>query len=85
MAHGKPVIGCIGEGIEDVIENGTTGLLVRTKDLDSLFEAIDFLLSNPEEGKAMGERARKHVLENYTWQKNAKKILEIYRELMGRL
>ena len=82
MAHGKPVIGCAGEGIEDIIENGTTGMLVRTKDLDSLFEALDFLLSHPEEGEAMGERARKHVLENYAWQKNAEKTLEIYNELL---
>jgi len=82
MAHGKPVIGCAGEGIEDIIENGTTGLLVRTKDLDSLFEALDFLFTHPEEGEAMGKRARKHVLENYTWQKNAEKTLEIYNELL---
>jgi len=85
MAHGKPVIGCIGEGIEDIIENGTTGLLVKAKDLDSLFEAIDFLLSNPEECKTMGERARELVLKNYTWQKNAEKILEIYHELIEKL
>ncbi len=82
MAHGKPVIGCAGEGIEDIIENGTTGLLVKTKDLDSLFEALDFLFSHPEESKAIGERARKHVLENYTWQKNAERTLEIYDELL---
>ncbi len=82
MAHGKPVIGCAGEGIEDIIENGTTGLLVKTKDLDSLFEALDFLFSNPEESKAIGERAKKHVLENYTLQKNAEKTLEIYDELL---
>jgi glycosyltransferase involved in cell wall biosynthesis len=28
MAHGKPVIGCQGEGIEDFVEDGKTGILV---------------------------------------------------------
>jgi len=85
MAHGKPVIACRGEGIEDVVTDGETGLLVKPKNVESLVEAIDFLLSNPDECKAMGERARELVLKNYTWQKNAKKTLEIYHELRGRL
>ena len=83
MAHGKPVIGCQGEGIEDVIEHGKTGLLVKPRDVDSLIEALDFLLSNPEKAKAMGERARKVVLENYTWDKNAEKTIEVYREVLN--
>ncbi len=83
MAHGKPVIGCQGEGIEDFVEHGKTGMLVKPRDVDSLVEALDFLLSHPEEAKAMGERARKVVLENYTWEKNAQKTIEVYREVLG--
>ena len=83
MAHGKPVIGCQGEGIEDVIEHGKTGLLVKPRDVDSLVEALDFLLSHPEEARAMGERARKLVLENYTWEKNAEKTIAIYKEVLN--
>lgn len=83
MAHGKAVIGCRGEGIEDVIEHGKTGLLVKPRDVDSLVEALDFLLSHPDEAKAMGERARKLVLENYTWEKNASKTIEVYRAVLN--
>lgn len=36
MAQGKPVIGCQGEGIEDFVEHGQMGLLVKPKDVDSL-------------------------------------------------
>jgi teichuronic acid biosynthesis glycosyltransferase TuaC len=82
MAHGKPVIGCKGEGIEDFVEDGKTGLLVKLKDVDSLTQAIDYLLSNPDEAKAMGERARKMVLENYTWEKNAVKTISLYQEVL---
>ena len=83
MAHGKPVIGCQGEGIEDFVEDGKTGLLVKPKDVDSLTEALDFLLSNQEEAKAMGVRAQKVILENYTWEKNAKKTIEAYNQALN--
>ena len=83
MAHGKPVIGCQGEGIEDFVEHGKTGLLVKPKDVESLVEAIDFLLSHPEEARAIGERARKVVLENYTWEKVAEKTLQVYERVLN--
>ena len=83
MASGKPVIGCQGEGIEDFVEHGKTGLLVKPRDVDSLVEALDFLLSHPEEVRTMGERARKLVLENYTWEKNAEKTIQVYKEVLG--
>ena len=83
MAQGKPVIGCQGEGIEDFVENGKTGLLVKPKDVDSLAKALGFLLSNIDEAKIIGERAQKVVLENYTWEKNAEKTIEIYREVLN--
>jgi glycosyltransferase involved in cell wall biosynthesis len=82
MAHGKPIIACQGEGIGDVVTDGETGLLVKPQDVDSLVEALDFLLSYPDEAKAMGERARKLVLENYTWEKNAEKTVEIYSKVL---
>lgn len=82
MAFGKPVIGCRGEGLEDFVEHGKTGMLVKPRDVDSLVEALDFLLSHPDEAKAMGERARRLVLENYTWEKNAEKTIEVYKEVL---
>lgn len=84
MACGKPVVGCKGEGVEDFVEHGVTGLLVEPKSVDSLVEALDFLLSHPDEAKTMGERARRLVLENYTWEKSAEKTMEIYRDVLER-
>lgn len=82
MAHGKPIIACKGEGIEDVVTHMKTGMLVKPKDVDSLAEAMDYLLSHPEEAKAMGERACQMVLENYTWEKNAEKTIKVYEEVL---
>jgi teichuronic acid biosynthesis glycosyltransferase TuaC len=82
MACGKPVIGCKGEGIEDFVDDKITGLLVKPKDVDSLAKALDFLLSNPDEAKAIGERARKLVMKNYTWAKNAEKTISLYQGVL---
>lgn len=83
MALGKPVIGCQGEGPDDILEHGKTGLKVKPRDVDNLAEAIDFLLSHPEEARTMGERARKLVLDHYTWEKNAEKTIQVYREVLN--
>ncbi len=80
MAHGKPVIACQGQGINDVIKDRETGVLVKTKDLNSLVEAMEFLLNNSQKAIEIGEKAKKVVLENYTWDKNVQKTIEVYRE-----
>lgn len=79
MAHEKPVIACQGQGIEDVVEHGKTGLLVKERDVESLVEALNYLLSNPGEAKRMGIEARKQVLTEYTWNKNVQKTLAVYQ------
>lgn len=83
MVNGKPVIGCRGEGIEDFVTHGETGLLVKPRDVDNLAESLDYLLSYPDEAKAIGEQARKLALENYTWEKNAEKTIKVYEEVFS--
>jgi len=82
MAHGKPVIGCRGQGADGIITDKETGLLPRSKDVDSLVEAIDYLLGHPDKAKAMGESARELVMENYTWEKNVERIVRLYQEIL---
>ena len=64
------------------MEEVKTGLLVKPKDVDSLVEALDFLLSHPTEAQEIGMRARKIVLKHYTWDKVAEKTIKIYEEAL---
>lgn len=82
MGHGKPVIACRGQGIEDVIVDGKTGLLVKPKDLDSLKEAMIRLLSDRSLAEDMGRKGRQVVLSHFTWEKSAQKLMGIYREVL---
>ena len=82
MSQGRPVIGCKGEGIEDFVEDRKTGILVKPKNVDSLVKAIDYLLSNIDKAQAIGERAQRFILKNYTWEKNAEKTIKVYKEVL---
>jgi len=47
-------------------------------------ESIDFLLTNLEEAKKIGDRAQMLVFGQYTWNKTAEKVVAIYKsELSG--
>lgn len=82
MALGKPVIGCRGEGIEDFVEHNVNGILVKPKNVESIVEALDFLLSSPKKSESIGENARNHIVKNYTWEKNAEKTINAYYEVL---
>jgi len=82
--HGKPVIACEGEGIEDIFRNNESALFVRVRNVESLSKALDSLLGNPQKSLELGQRAKRIVLENYTWAENARKYMDIYRELTAK-
>lgn len=58
MAAGKAVVGSISGGMKDLIENGKTGLLIVPECEDSLYNAINFLITNPESCFKMAKEAR---------------------------
>ena len=82
MAHGKPVIGCLGEGIEDFVINEQTGFLVKPQDLESLVETLADLLRDPQKGIETGKKAQEYVLENFTWERNAQRTIQLYQEII---
>lgn len=84
MAHGKPVIGCRDQGVDGIVLSGKTGLLAAPKDVESLVQALDWLLSHPDEARAMGARARQLVLQQYTWPRVGEKLTETYQRLLSR-
>ncbi|HHY28301.1 MAG TPA: glycosyltransferase family 4 protein [Desulfitobacterium dehalogenans] len=82
MASGIPVIGVKGEGIEDVIQHGTNGLLVRPHEVSDLVEALDSLLKSPDYAQKLALAGRATVLAGFTWEHNAARTLDLYRGLL---
>lgn len=82
MAQGIPVIGVKGEGIEDAIENGVNGFLVERKNIEELVKIMKFLTENPYKRIDIGKCAIETVLNKFTWNVNADKMISIYNEMI---
>ncbi len=83
MSSGIPVVATRIGGMPEVIEDGATGVLVPPDDPSALAEAIQDLLSNAEERRAMGAAGRERALRHYKWAAVADKTLEVYRSLVS--
>jgi len=79
MSSGKAVVACRGQGIEEVIQVGTNGLLVDPGDLPALTGALATLLENLDLRRRMGDAARQTILRGFTLGHQACHLAELYR------
>ncbi len=77
---GIPAIGCWENGAELIIRDGETGLLVPPQDVDALANALEFLLTHPNQAQAMGRRAQAHA-DNFTWDHAVQKYLQVFQTI----
>ncbi|MEA5570396.1 glycosyltransferase [Calothrix sp. UHCC 0171] len=50
---------------------------------DSITDALIACLSNPQQSKLMGDRARKLILEEYTWNRIAANLIQVYQSILN--
>jgi len=81
MAHGKPVIGCYGEGIEDIVTDGDSGILADPKDLKSLEKVILRLLTDEKFAIQIGKKGQEVVARDFVLSNKAKEIIRLYKRL----
>jgi glycosyltransferase involved in cell wall biosynthesis len=74
MACGVPCVGTRVEAVPEIIDHGSTGLLVPPGDADALATALDRLLAAPALARRMGERGRARVRERFLWSVVARKL-----------
>jgi glycosyltransferase involved in cell wall biosynthesis len=83
MSCGKPVIGCRGQGIEEVIEHGKNGWLIPVDGLAQLVEGLHALLASPELRARIGTGARQTILDKLTLSHQAQQLVKIYRQAIA--
>lgn len=83
MACAKPAIGCFGQGIEEVIEHGKSGMLVTPENEHELAEAMLTLFRDKELRQRMGEEARGVILDRLTLTHQARQLADVYRRCAG--
>lgn len=83
MACGKPVIGCAGQGIEEIIQDGRNGMLIPAGDEIALSERLLALLEDGPMRQRLGVAARETILQSHTLEHQASKLADIYQECAG--
>lgn len=81
--YGVPSVAAITQPTSDTIIDDLTGIVVPPKRADLLAKAILSLAQNPQKTKKMGAHARELASENFSIDKNALRILTLYRELVS--
>jgi glycosyltransferase involved in cell wall biosynthesis len=83
MAVGLPVVATASEGALEIIEDGVTGRVVPASDPETLAEAINDLLDNPQERARLGQNARLAVRERFSLERMARDTERVYREVLA--
>jgi glycosyltransferase involved in cell wall biosynthesis len=81
MACGVPVVATRSGGIIEVIDDGTTGLLVSPLDPAALADALEQLAGDPARRHAMGVAGRQRVLMNFTVEAAVENTIRVYESL----
>jgi len=83
VASGRPVVATAVNGVVDLIEPASTGLLVRPGDPEALAANVRWLLDHPDEARRMGEAGRERVRQLFAPERMCAVIEEIYARLLG--
>jgi len=84
QACAKPVVAFNIGGVNEAVRNGETGLLVKLGNTDEFADALLKLISDKALQEKMGANGRRFVVENFTWDICAQKMLNIYYEALSR-
>ncbi len=81
MASGSLVITCPVGGIPEVIKDKKNGLLITPHNEEELLSALKWILNNLEDTERMRKNNIVLIDNEYSWEKNSKKIGELYNRL----
>lgn len=76
MARGKAVIGCMGNGAEDIVADGKDGFLVPPRDTASITLALSTLIGDKRLREEIGRNAKVKA-RSFTWDRSAEELLKI--------
>ena len=82
MAAGKAVVGTRVDGILEIIDDGSNGLLAEPGDVDSLALAIARVLDDATLRDRLGRAARQRVAEHFQRRSMGEKYTQVFHELI---
>jgi glycosyltransferase involved in cell wall biosynthesis len=82
LAAGRACVASKVGGIENIIKDGSSGLLVEAGDSAGFARAVVLLLEDAERRGRMGERGRNLVREKFTLDMMADKVIGLYEDIV---
>lgn len=76
----KPVVASKNGGIPETIEDGKTGFLIESGDIQGWIDKLSLILNNSEISKNIGIDGRKFVSKKFDWNIISDKIIEIIKK-----
>lgn len=83
MASGKPVVSTRCGGPEEIILEGTTGLLVEPNNPQQMAEAILTLIDNPEKSEEMGSEGKRRFEALFSEEVYCRRFEDLYLGICG--
>jgi glycosyltransferase involved in cell wall biosynthesis len=84
MAAGLPVVAMKIKGLQEIINEGETGILIPEINMVPDFSlSVNFLLDQPDSRASMGRAGQLRVSNLYSKERVVKRILEIYYKCIG--
>lgn len=81
--YGRPVIASQVGGLTELVEDGTTGLVVSPADIDSLAAAISRLTQDSDLADELGSNGRKMSASRFSLESHLDALFAAYREVSG--
>jgi glycosyltransferase involved in cell wall biosynthesis len=83
MALGLPVVASHLPTLEELVEDGRSGLLILPGDPKRLAEAISHVLDDPTRRRRLGARGRELFLERFAVETSSRRMLELYGRVVA--
>lgn len=82
MLAGRPLVATAAGGVLEIVEEGTTGLLVPPKAVPAMAKAITYLLQNRAVADRMGDCARQRAAARFTVEQHVRQVEQVYEEVL---
>ena len=83
MSMGKPVIAVDAAGPAEIVENGTSGMLVRPGDVGAMADAVEQLAGDPARRAALGAAGRRRIEQRFDVRQTVAGIEAVYQGMMN--
>ena len=83
-ACGLPIVASRTGGLQDMVNDGVTGFLIKPGDAEELGQKIKVFMESPNLRKEMGTASRSYIVKNFGWDEITERYVKLYAGLMER-